>query len=137
MNEIRLATFQADGQGQRSTDAYLQCDRTLNKSIISQDCANRTCGKKVEAPAWSVPASRPGVGYQSEHTVRLRWWFRNASKTYVETFYVVESCGDNVECILRGDFFEDTPFTMEDERVMRPLEMSPETVGMRAMLALE
>lgn len=70
--------------------------------------------------------------------MHLRWWFRNASNTYAETFYIVDGCEDNVECILRGDFFgEDTPFTTEDNQVMRPLEMSPETISMRAMLALE
>ena len=76
----------------------------MGKSIINKDKARETRGEPQSIEEVSLVDST-GKTYKSQSTIHVRWYVKDHGRSFGETFYVVDSCGE-FDAMLRKDIMD-------------------------------
>jgi hypothetical protein len=100
-------------------------DKTLLKSIITQEKADLIQGIIVELPAPLQFKDSNGVMYLTRSSITLQCEYGESPQTFGETFYVVRSC--ELDALLRRNISQGQ---LKDEPSCLPLLWKVKTQGM-------
>lgn len=97
-------------------------DKTIPKSIITQEKADLTQGTIMELPAPMELKDFNGVMYLARSLITLRCQYEGSPQSFDETFYVVDSC--ELDALLQRNISKST-----DKPNCLPLYWSSQTGG--------